>query len=211
MQGYSEPIIRWKINGFKYTEKGVEYDELNGEHIVRVSFTDWNKSILKKFQEFQEFTNLNSYIVNTCHNDENVALVDYVKQIIHKSLNDDLFDEKRIEETAKIFLKALNDEPLKSQVLAKLSGIVLESEKINLGNDTVIRQPKKEDCEIETGFLDDSWEHHEMPTAIMEIEYFGNKPGELQEILSNSITLLRLFKTGSCPGSECPDICSWPI
>lgn len=188
LRGYSEPIVRWKIKDFKYTEKGVESDGQTGEHTTRISFVDHDDSILKKFQESQEFTNLNSYIVKTYQNDENITLADYVKQVIHKSLNGDSFDEKRIEHVERNFVKALNGEPLKSQVKAKLSGIILKSKKINLENDTLIRQPEKEDCEIETGLLDSSSEYHNMPSAILEIDYFGNSPGELQEILSNSIT-----------------------
>ena len=61
-------------------------------------------------------------------------MADYVKQVIHKSLNGDSFDEKRIEHVERNFVKALNGEPLKSQVKAKLSGIILKSKKINLKN-----------------------------------------------------------------------------
>jgi hypothetical protein len=88
----------------------------------------------------------------------------------------------------------LHEEPVKCGANVELDGILMQPEKIDVVDGVTIRQPKIEDLEKE--YLTENFMMHFLPhpSAILNIEFLGRQPREIQRRVVLATTILRLFK-----------------
>lgn len=192
-----EPIIKWEVKDFRYTENGVETGSEEGKYDTKATWFLSAYAINKKLEESVEFQNLNSYLKKIFPNNDNITLRDYTDRLVHGSLQNVKFNFDEIKKLTNNFLSELKGNLPRSVAEVHLEGVIIEPKRIDLGNGKTIRQPKIDDLTKESTLFGGNLEQHHFPSAILEIEFFGDNPRNLQDEVFKSITILRLFKVGT--------------
>lgn len=197
-----------KILDFQYTDQGAIYSNSQGEYITQTFNT--------VSQDIFEIIKSSSAYSNTLQDESGEVPVDvfsldgFINVVTDLILNETDLKEEKINSLIINFLKDVCDHPFRCSATVELSGIVIESEKIELITDETsftLRQPNVEDLQkkyliypyLETDLP--SYNSFLLPSAIVEFELQGNDSVEVQEEIHNKIqkiiTILRLFEVSS--------------
>lgn len=199
IQPEEEAYRKWKVDKFQYTDKGITESSEHDEYITK---RVWSKAA-HKLQESIEKSNEYSTTLEkltTIFGKNNIlskAVEKFLGRIIHRYLYDSKFDNEDIDALIITLLKDLNEEPVKCGANVELDGILLQHGKINIVDGVTLRQPKIEDLEKEYPAEIFMMHFLHYPTAILNIEFLGRRPREIQKRVVHAITILRLFKVVS--------------
>lgn len=193
----NENYLRYKVTNFRYSiEEGVKTDGIRGSQVTekRFIFKHDSEKIIKQSQQYKD-------LIVALKNKFNIDKLEYDVNLFLGRLTNDYLDNNRIDENLiNIFLKELNDKPVKIFAKAEIDGITLESDSIDISKSVRLRRVKIEDIEKDEPiyphpFTSGHFMHY--VSAIMEISKYGHTAAELQKDIEKYITILRLFKVGS--------------
>jgi len=195
VQPEEETYFRWKVERFQYTDKGVTDFGANGEYFAKKS---WFRAIIKigeQTKSTEEYVTALKHLNNTFGENERFAhnLDSYVTAVTRQHFDDEVKDS-----LVNIFVKDLNEEPVKSGAEVELQGIVLRPDVVEPNFGITIRKTQIADLEKAIpvhGFMNRTFPLH--PSAIMRIEFLERNPAEIQKNVEKAITILRLFRIGS--------------
>jgi len=199
VQPDNETYFHWKVEKFRYTEKGVTEHSAHSEYITKKS---WFRAIIK-LEEIIKKSNeyaftleyLNKILGKT---DKSQYYLDrFLSTMISQYLEVETTKESDVDQLITTFIKDLREEPVKCGAEVELQGVALQPEKIQPIFGITLRQTKVEDLERETlvaGFMIESFLPN--PSAIMKIELLGRGIQVIQKEVEKAIAILRLFKVG---------------
>lgn len=198
-----ESYLKWKINNYKYTKEGVSKSSANGTTLTKESWFRAQitiEEIIRKSDEYKSSLIMLNKIIN--ENNKSQRYLEYFsRKIISIYLNNLGAKDSETNIIITNFIKDINNEPVIYRSEVQLDGIVVFPKNIELKiRDTNInlRQITVEDLEkpIKINILNSNPLLRE-PTAILNIEIIGRESPEIQRIIEEAITILRLFKVGS--------------
>lgn len=198
-------FTRDKILDFEYNQEGVNFSETQMEYITE-NFYRLSGTIAESIRNTSEYNSV-LQAINACK-----AIVDsksldrFVKVIAEYILNKSDLAEEIIDTTIISFLKDIYQEPFKLSAVVELVGVVIDLESLELDSEifkVVIRQIKIEDLEKKKSIYSypaiDFYSARRwlIPSAIIDIEFYGYKPYEIQYEIQKIVTVLRLFRASS--------------
>lgn len=196
-----EVYFRWKVDKFEYSDEGITKLSRHGEYISKPS---WFHSIFKLVEcikKTSEYTLALEHLNESIFHKGDLAsytLENFVKRLLHEYLFKPKLDEASIETHIITFLNELKRKPVSCSAMVELDGIILNPDNIELSSGIILRRTRIEDLEIE--FHRHSFMPFHLllpPTAILNINFLGRQPIEIQREVEKSIPILRLFKVGS--------------
>jgi hypothetical protein len=198
-----EVYLRWKVDKFQYTDKGVIEQAAHGEYVTKPSWFRTSFKLTESIKKFNEYNSAFERLTNVFGKGDvpSKALEAFVRKLVqeclHKSFLAEKFEENDIDNIIKIFLKDLHEEPVRCGAKIELEGVTLRPDKVELSYGITLRKTKIEDIEKEfPAFSFTQLNFPSKPSAILNIEFFG-RPNEIQRKVEQAITILRLFKVGS--------------
>lgn len=200
IQPEDEVYFRWKVERFQYTDKGVTDRSARGEYFTKHS---WIRAIIKleeSVKHSSEYAAALEDLANVFGKRNRLSnnLDKFVGKLIHQYLYDSKTKETDIDSLVTTFLKDLRKDPVKCGARVEVQGVVLRPDKIEPSFGITLRQTKIEDLEIEVPAYSFAPRRSlPDPSAIMNIEFLGRGPAEIQKRVEQAITILRLFKVGS--------------
>lgn len=199
IQHEEEVYRRRKVDKFQYTDKGITELSTHGEYITKPLWIKAANRLQESIEKSEEYSSALEKLATIFGEKDIVShgLENFVKKIIHRRLYDSKFDDADIDALITTFLKDLRGEPVKCRADAELDGIILQPERIDIVDGIKLRQPKIEDLEKEYPaeiFMIRFLPH---PSAILNIEFLGRQPHEIQRRVEHAVALFRLFKVGS--------------
>lgn len=191
-----ETYMRYTVNKFNYTDKGIIEHGGSSQPITKKS---WYRAINKITDSIKKSGEYKS-ILNGGFDLKEYYLDSFVRKVIQNKIEQTDIDKDELNKIIMLFIDDLNGEPLKCGAQIKLEGVIILSEKINFKiSDTSInlRQTKVADLEKDIPQYDLMQEHFQpTPSAILTIEFFG-RAREIQNKVERAISILRLFRVGS--------------
>lgn len=201
IQPEEEVYLRWKIDKFQYTEKGVTESAAHGEYITKKSWFRSSIKIEKTIKKFNEYSSALKLLTIISGEDKADHYLEYfVKKLIFQCLYESSFNEADINTLITTFLKDLNEEPVKYGAKVELDGIVMQPERIDFrlsDVNIILRQTKIEDLEKEFPVYGYRQPYRRTPSAILDIEFLGRQANEIQMKVGQTVATLRLFRVGS--------------
>jgi len=205
LQPEEETYFRWKVERFQYTDKGVTDFGARGEYFAKKS---WFRAIIKigkQIKSTEEYSSVLKHLNDSLGTNERLTyyLDNFVTAIARQLLSDEA-EKVDLDSLARVFIKDLKEEPVKSSAEVELQGLALHPEKVEPSFGITIRKTKIEDLEKAgpmVGFINRTFPLH--PSAIMSIELVERNPAEIQKKVEKAITILRLFKIGSVKWISC--------
>jgi hypothetical protein len=190
---------KWKVDRFQYTDKGITEPSAHVEYITESLWIKATDKLQESIKESNEYSSALEKLTTTFGRDDMLSsnLEKFVGKIIHRCLYDPKFDNADIDACITTFLKDLRGEPVKCGANVELDGIVLQPERIDIADGVTLRQPKIEDLEKEYPAEIFMMRIQPHPSAILNIEFLGRGPREIQRRVGHAIAILRLFKVGS--------------
>jgi len=192
-----------KVKEFRYTDKGIESVPRQITYTIKNSWLPTAVRItesIKKSTEYSEALKLLTKILGKEFRAQ-VYLEQFVRKLTLQRLTKQKSSKSEIDSFLAIFLKNLNEEPIKYGAHVKLEGIVMQPEKIEFeiaGMTILLRKTKIEDFEEQYPAFRHTLEpFHLVPSAILNIEFFGRSANEITERVEQAVTILRLFKVMS--------------
>jgi len=195
-----EQYFRWKVERFQYTDKGVTDCSARGEYFTKQS---WIRAIIKLEESVKyssEYAAALEDLAKVFGKRDRLSnnLKIFVRKLFHQYLYDLKTKETDIDSFVTTFLKDLREEPLKCGARVEVQGVVLRPDKIEPSFGITLRQTKIEDLEIEVPVYSVTLRRSlPDPSVIINMEFLGRRPAEIQKRVENAITILRLFKVGS--------------
>lgn len=190
---------RWKVDKFQYTDKGITEPSAHGEYITKSLWIKATHKLQESIKNSEEYFSALEELTTVFGKSDVLShsLENFVGKFIHQYLYNSKFEEADIDIVIATFLKDLREEPVKCGANVELDGIVLQPERIDIADGVTLRQPKIEDLEEE--YPAEIFMMHFLPhpSAILNIEFLGRGPREIQRRVGHAIALLRLFKVGS--------------
>lgn len=191
-----EEFRRWKVDKFQYTDKGIIESSAHDEYITKKVWIKATHKLQESIEKSDEYSLTSEKLSAFFGKNDTLSngIGKFVGKIIHQYLNDPKFDDADIDALITTFLKDLHEEPVKCGANVELDGILMQPEKIDVVDGVTIRQPKIEDLEKE--YLTENFMMHFLPhpSAILNIEFLGRQPREIQRRVVLATTILRLFK-----------------
>ena len=191
----NQNYFRWKIEKFEYSLDSGVSSSSRGEYTTKIqSMYPYTFDLTSNNEK--EF---NFYVdeLKNIYQDQNIQIK--LHQFL-RVVTQNYLEEKQIkQELIELFLKELNDEPLKVIAIVRLQGITLEEDSIKLSNVHTLRRIKPSDLEIEIPVYSPFEKNNLLETnntAILEIEKEVLSPIDIQKEIELSILLLKLFKVG---------------
>jgi phage host-nuclease inhibitor protein Gam len=199
IQPEEEEFRRWKVDKFQYTDKGIIESSAHDEYITKKVWIKATHKLKEPIEKSDEYSS-NLEELTTVFGKNNTlskGVEKFIGKIIHQRLYDSNFDNADIDALITTLLKDLREEPVRCGANVELDGILMQPEKIDIVDGVTIRQPKIEDLEKE--YLTENFMMHFLPnpSAILNIEFFGRQPREIQRRVVHAIAILRLFKVVS--------------
>jgi len=195
-----EVYFKWKINKFKYTDKGVTERAARGVYFSKPSWLNAIFKLTKLIKESAGYTTIQEKLTKAFGEEVKLsqALEHFVVRLIREYLHNSKFGEDKIDMLIKTFLKDLRKEPVKYGAEVELQGIALRPMKIEIDYGVTLRQTRIEDLEREFQVYSFAQPHFFFtPSAILNIEFLGRGINEIQKRVEQTIAILRLFKVGS--------------
>ncbi len=199
IQHEEEVFHRWKVDKFQYTDKGITESGAHGEYITKPIWIKATQKLQESIEKSDEYSSALEELTLVFGKNDTLShsLENLVGRIIHQCLYDSKFNNADIDAIITTFLKDLREEPVKCGANVELDGIVLQPERIDIVDGITLRQPKIEDLEKEYPAEIFMMHFLPRPSAILNIEFFGRQPLEIQRRVEHAIALFRLFKVGS--------------
>lgn len=198
IQPENKEYRRWKVDKFQYTDEGII--ESDG-HDTIISELSWSRANIKIRDIIKNCPEFNNCLEKMCtlFDDSNLSsscLENLVGDLTDYYLHNSKCEDEDIEDFITILFKNLNEEPVKYGAVVKLAGIILKSERVDIADGISIRQPKREDLEMDLTIYNNFNPFPEFST-ILNIEFQGKMARDIQRKVHHAIALLRLFKVGS--------------
>lgn len=188
---------KWKLKDFNYSDKGVESTGASG---VEIEKDNWDQAEY----EIDNVTSTSDHYkklverINDIHPNNTHIINLFITKITEYCLTNEVWDEHKIDEIKQLLIREIKGEPTKSSSEVELVGIILRSKRIQISNNTSIRQPIKEDLEHEiSDYSFSRFDFDHRPSAILTIEDYVDEPWKIQRREWLAIAILRLFKVGS--------------
>lgn len=193
IQPNEEKMFKWKLDDYRYTENGPQYSGAQGEYITSEF---WHNSINElgyKIQHSEPFKNiLKNYDI------KKETLSASVISVLSLRLNHKPIDYEYLLD---IFIKDLNNEPVKCSANVDLCGLTIESEKIEIKlpeSSITIRQVSANDLEMARSLITFSQSHEiKRIHSILEFNCLANEPAFVQDCVEKYIAILRLCYVAS--------------
>ncbi len=199
IQPEEEVHRRWKLDKFQYTDKGLTESSAHSEFITKLLWIKAAIRLQESIEKSEEYSSALESLTTIFGERDTVScgLKKFIGKIIHRYLYDSKFDAANIDALIPTFLKDLREEPVKCGANVELDGIVLQPERIDIVDGIMLRQPKIEDLEKEYPSEISMMPFLPRPSAILNVEFLGRQPREIQRRVQHAIALFRLFKVGS--------------
>jgi len=193
----------WKVDKFKYTEKGVEESSAHVEYITKKSWFRASAKIAESIKKSENYFSAVTLLTKALGQKNKTAhyLERFTGKLISSYLEESKFSDADVDVVVANFLKDLEEEPLKYGATVELDGIIILPKRIELrigDMNLILRQTNIGDLEKELpvyGF--GAQEYLRTPSAILKIEFLGRRANEIQTKVEQAIAILRLFKVGS--------------
>jgi hypothetical protein len=198
-----EVCRRWKVDKFKYTEKGVEECTSHSEYITKKSWFRASIKIVESIKKLDVHASATKLITKALGQKSKAEryLQSFTGKLISRYLEEPKLGDIEVDIWIENFLKDIDGEPLKYGARVELDGIIILPKSIDLriGDTTVLlRQTRVEDIEKEFPMYGFAMQPLFIaPSAVLEIEFLGRESREIQIKVEQSIAVLRLFKVGS--------------
>jgi len=200
IQSEVDEYIKWKVDKFQYTDKGITNSNAHGEYLTKKSWFRASVKLEESVKQSREFTLALEPLTAEFSNKDTASqdLNNFVTKLIHRYFYNLKFKERDLDSSITTFLGELRGEPVKYGAEVELVGITLRPERIEIDVGIMLRQPKIEDIEKEFpayGFMQTHF--LSKPSAILNIEFPGIGTREIQRRVEQAIAILKLFKVGS--------------
>lgn len=195
-----ETHFRWKVDTFKYTDEGVTDYSASGEYVDRKSWYRAHIKLQESIKKYEEYAAVLEISKARGHDGVVQNIDSFVGKLVTHRLYQSRLDETDIDTYISVFLKDLDEKPLKYGAYVELDGIVMRPESIELRigyTDIVLRQTKIQDMEKEFPVYAFMRPRGPTPSAILDIEFLSRDGREIQTKVMQAIAILRLFKVGS--------------
>jgi len=191
---------RWKVDKFEYTDGGITAFGATGEDYSKKTWTWASVGVAESLNKFNEYNVALDHLSGTFTNrkDLETDLKSFGRKVIRLYLNSPHVEESEIDNLITIFQKNLRGEPVTYGATIELTGVVLQSDRINIGDGILIRHPKKDDMEKDfTECAGNPRMFFPHPSAILNIEILSDQVYEIQKKVEQALAILRLFRVGS--------------
>lgn len=199
IQPEEEEFRRWKVDKFQYTDTGISESSAHDEYITETVWFKATHKLQESITKSDEYSYAFEKLTTVFGKNDTLSkgVEKFIGKIIHQRLYDSKIDNADIDALITTLLKDLREEPVKCGANVELDGIVLQPEKVDIVDGVTLRQPKIEDLEKE--YLTENFMTHFLPhpSAILNIEFLGRRPREIQRRVVHATTLFRLFKVMS--------------
>lgn len=205
-QGESQgEIAPDRRSSLRNTVENFDYERLSlssrPKPIVEVSWSSSVQRIVGSIIGTSKYASALEHVENAIgKQDSSRYLGFFVERLVKDLLENPNGRTHRIDETVTTFLKDLQGEPLPYLAEAKLDGLMLRPDHIQVDPQTRLRRTTPDDIEKEaTSFIGIALARTAeiMPSAILAIELASRGGNEIHEEISRAIATLRLFRTGS--------------
>lgn len=190
----NQNYFKWKIDKFEYSmDSGLSYGA-TGQYFTKTQII-YSHTFDTKLTATSEFKALVDKLKEIYHV-ENVQfrLQSFLRYVIQDYLDDGQVKSELIE----LFIKELNDEPIRAKAIIRLQGVTVEDPPIKLTNLCTLRRITPADVEEEILVTIPSFNMSDplqnRVTAILEIEKDVSTTLELQNEVEKTILTLRLFR-----------------
>lgn len=197
-----EVYSKWKVDNFQYNkDTGTVASSAHSKDFIKKTWFTASLKLQESVKKSDEYLSVLKQLTTVFGIEKAVHLMEmFVNNLTYHSFPDSKLENINSDTDAlvTIFLKDLKEEPIKFGARVELEGIVLQPEKIDIGDGILIRQTKAEDLEKE--FSTNTFIHHGFfphPSAILNIEILGRSSLEIQNKVEQAAAILRLFKVGS--------------
>nr|CAD5926970.1 hypothetical protein NO713_01037 [Planktothrix pseudagardhii] len=193
-----------KILDFEYNKEGTHFSKTQNEYITE-SFYRVPSTIFDSIRNTCEYNSVLQDI-NASQPLVSRKSLDRFVEVIAGSILNKADAEEIIDTTITTFLKNIYKEPFQSSAVVELVGVVIDLESLELDSDifkVIIRQVKIEDLEKKQPIYPypaiafSSTRKWLIPSAIIDIELYGNEPYKIRNEIKKIITVLRLFRVSS--------------
>jgi len=192
-----------KIKEFKYTDKGVVRAFWETTYTTKKSWfvaVSRITKLAKKSAEYSEALELLTKMLGEKFR-ASLYLEYFIRKLALQRLEGANLDENDINKFLTIFLKDLNEEPLKYGACVELEGIAMQPKKNGFAISDItilLKQTEIEDLEKEYPvYRHASKSFPSLPSAILNIEFFGRQADRIDMEVNQAIAILRLFKVAS--------------
>lgn len=199
IQSQEQVYLHWKVEKFRYTDKGIAEFSAHGEYTTKRSWLRATIEIQEAIKQRSDYSLALEQLADVFGENARLSqrLEYFVGELIHRYLYDSKLEEADINSLVMTFLKDLREEPLRYGAEVELQGIALQPEIIEPDFGTTLRQTKIEDFEREVPVHGFGLPHLSRPSGILKIEFLGRRANEIQKRVELAIAILRLFKVGS--------------
>jgi hypothetical protein len=210
IEGISKGLLRSENNLYTrvsiensditYTDTGYSFKRVQTEDFTRPSWAKATHAALTQVTGLKEYENAFEYLTKNFGDQERVsrALRNFTRIIISKCLNE--ADSEVIDPNSKIInlLRNLRGEPLEFRIVAKLTGVVMGVERINIAKGMVLRKPTNDDLTEELAVKGtDLAEFFPWWSALLEVVSEARDDHEALMHAEHAVAILRLYKVGS--------------
>ena len=155
--------------------------------------------IRQKTEEFESFQEAIEKIIKIYKLEETEArsrIIHFVSQITNVCLDE--INKNEVIEIISLFISDLEENPILWQPEVWIDGIWMETNSIKIQDNILLRKPEPADLESEY-LYDRGYQrvHHNLPSAILDLEFRDRYPVQIQNKIDSVIATLRLFKLGS--------------
>ncbi len=196
IQPEKRSTLRNKVENFNYEKLS---HSSHGESVVELSWFSSIQRIVELVTKTREYASALEHVENAVgKQDSSRYLGFFVERLAKEMLENPTNRAARIDETVTIFAKDLQEELIPYYAEAKLDGIMLRPDHIQIDLQTVLRRTTPEDVEKEAAmFIAIALSGQAMPSAILRIELVTRGGNEIYAAIERAITTLRLFRAGS--------------
>lgn len=159
------------------------------------TFWDTIKDI-ENHEIFKDTTKALNTTYKECYN----SLKGFVTAIVARAFSN---ADVNLSNIVKYFIRDLNGEKQEYRAIVKLDGLIIESPKIQLDNNTILRKPELNDLylerTVEPRYPDDPLKKF---TIFLDAKTYAKNQDEVHELIKHSITTFQLFKPGGVQGVD---------
>ena len=188
--------LRNKVENFDYEKLS---HSSHSESFVELSWSSSIQRIVETVKKTREYASALEYVEEAVGKEDSSRYLDFfVERLAKEMLENSANRLAKIDDTIETFVKDLLGRPLSYYAEAKLDGLMLRPNCIEIDSTTVLRRTAPQDIEKESAlFIAIALSGQGMPSAILGIEFLTRGGSEIHEAINRAITILRLFRAGS--------------
>lgn len=180
----------WSLIVFDFIEKVI---------VPLPEFSKVNQSIAKKYR-----VNINTMVGAGNEISQSAFWLErFIQQLIYEKLEGTITEDTIIE-YASLFKSELELSSVDYHYIHQLDGIYLETDRIEINDEVLLRKVEKSDLEYTRNIFYDTPRspHMGLPSLIMEVNLPGKDETENHEYINGVFNVLRLYKLGSIFSKE---------